>query len=266
VKIRTEYLAELAADPNFNPTRPIIENPLLNLQQDNDTPGATIITDALSRDVVEIFVALYEVMLQILLRFFAHTTESDEQLYVLKSAFINLMPFGISPLAKAITQLPAGVGYPGMNAGPSFEVYADVQLLPQLSSAWIFFQERLQEIGLACDALTDDPRTQPHLPLRQALTEVSAALKNLAHTLLLQPNGGTWLNGISQLFSPMDIAHMRNQPRFPVDLDDYEAVKSNAEAILESVSSKSMPLLPEGPWTDTRINLFQQWKDNGFPQ
>jgi hypothetical protein len=64
----------------------------------------------------------------------------------------------------------------------------------------------------------------------------------------------------------MDIAHMRNQPRFPVDLDDYEAVKSNAEAILESVSSKSMPLLPEGPWTDTRINLFQQWKDNGFPQ
>jgi hypothetical protein len=265
-KIREEYLAELQSDPNFQPARPVIENPLLSIQQDNTTPGSNIITDSLSRDVVEIFVALYEVMLQILLRFFAHTEESEEQMYVLKSAFINLMPFGVSPLAKAITQLPAGEGFPGTNAGPSFEVYADVQLLPQMSSAWIFFQERLQEIAQACDGLIADSRTQPYSQLRSALTEVSAALKNIVYTISLEPNPGTWTQGISQLFSPMDVDHMKSQPRFAVNLGDYETVKNNAEAILGSVSSKSMPLLPEGPWTEARISLFKQWKENGFPQ
>ncbi|MBW4618101.1 MAG: ferritin-like protein [Cyanosarcina radialis HA8281-LM2] len=265
-KIREEYLAELQSDPNFQPARPVIENPLLSLQQDNTTPGANIITDSLSRDAIEIFVALYEVMLQILLRFFAHTEENEEQMYVLKSAFINLMPFGVSPLAKAITQLPAGEGFPGINAGPSFEVYADVQLLPQMSSAWIFFQERLQEIYQACDALIDDSRTQPYSQLRSSLTEVSAALKNIAYTISLEPSPGTWMQGISQLFSPMDIDHMKSQPRFPVNLSDYETVKNNAETILGSVSSKSMPLLPEGPWTEARISSFEQWKDNNFPQ
>jgi rubrerythrin len=266
IKIRTQYLAELATDSSFNPTRPVIENPLLSLQQDNTTPGANLITDSLSRDVIEIFVALYEVMLQILLRFFAHTEENEEQHYALKSAFINLMPFGVSPLATAITQLPAGEGFVGMNAGPSFEVYADVQLLPQMRSAWIFFQERLQEIAAACEALLKDARTQSNSKLQQALMQVSSALTNIAHTLSLEANGGTWSNGISQLFSPMDVAHMKNQPRFPVDLGDYETVKTNADAILESVSSRSMPILPEGPWTTARINLFQQWKENGFSQ
>jgi Ferritin-like len=264
-KIREEYLAELQSDPSFQPTRPVIENPLLSLQQDNITPGANIITDTLSRDVVEIFVALYEVMLQILLRFFAHTEENEEQMYVLKSAFINLMPFGVSPLAKAITQLPAGTEFPGMNAGPSFEVYADVQLLPQMSSAWIFFQERIQEIAQACDALLNDARTESYPQLRSALTEVSAALKNIAHTISLAPNGETWANGISQLFSPMDIDHMKSIPTFRVNLGDYDDVKSNVEAILDVVAAQSMPLLPEGPWTATRINLFKQWKDRNCP-
>jgi hypothetical protein len=266
-KIREEYLAELQSDPSFKPTRPVIENPLLSLQQDNITPGANIITDTLSRDVVEIFVALYEVMLQILLRFFAHTEESEEQMYVLKSAFINLMPFGVSPLAKAITLLPAGEGegLSGMNAGPSFEVYADVQLLPQMSSAWIFFQERIQEIAQACDALINDPRTESYPQLRPVLTAVSAALKNIAHTISLAPNGETWANGISQLFSPMDVDHMNAIPTFRVNLGDYDDVKINAEAILGVVASQSMPLLPEGPWTATRINLFKQWKDRNFP-
>lgn len=152
-----------------------------------------------------------------------------------------------------------------MNAGPSFEVYTDVQLLPQMSSAWIFFQERLQEIAQACDALINDSRTQPYPQLQQALTEVSVSVKNIAHTISLKPNGGTWTNGISQLFSPMDVDHMKSQPRFPVNLGDYETVKNNADVILGSVSSKSMPLLPEGPWTETRINLFKQWKDSNFP-
>ena len=67
---------------------------------------------------MEIFAAVYEVMLQILARYFAHTDEDDEQLYVLKSAFLNLMPFVLTPIGKECTQLPAGDGFAGKNAGP----------------------------------------------------------------------------------------------------------------------------------------------------
>jgi hypothetical protein len=264
-KIREQYLAELEKDPKFQPARPVIENPLLDLQQDNTTPGANIITDSLSRDVVEIFAALYEVMLQILMRFFARTSESEEQLYILKSAFINLMPFGLSPLAQAITQLPAGKEYPNTNAGPSFEVYADVQLLPQIKSAWIFFQERLQEIAVACDALIGDSRTQPYPQLVQALTDVSAALKKIAHTISLKPNGGTWANGISQLFSPMDVDHMKSTFS-QMNLDDYDEVKARADQVLRVVNNNRMPLLPEGPWTEERKELFKKWKEASFPR
>ena len=134
------YQKELEKDAAFQPARPVIENPLLDLQRDQPgaiSLGANVITDELARDVVEIFAAVYEVMLQILARYFAHTDEDEEQLYVLKSAFLNLMPYVLSPIGSAITQLPAGID--GMNAGPSFEVFSDVQLLPQMTSAWIYF-------------------------------------------------------------------------------------------------------------------------------
>ncbi len=267
VDIYEDYLAEREKDPDFQPARPVIDNPLLNLHQDNTVPGANIITNSLSRDVVEIFVALYEVMLQILLRFFAHTNESEEQMYILKSAFINLMPFGISPLAKAITQLPVGDNHPNLNAGPSFEVYADVQLLPQLSSSWIFFQERLQEIAAACDEVTEDSRSQSYPKLRQALGKVSIALKNIDHTISLEPNGGTWTNGISQLFSPMDIAHMKAIRRGrPIDLDNYGEVKDRIGEVQRVVDSNFMPFLPEGPWTQERKDTLQKWQDNNCPE
>jgi hypothetical protein len=272
--ILTEYLEELSQDPMFQPARPVIENPLLDLQHDHTQAvqsqdalldfGANVIVDELSRDIVEIFGATYEVMLQILARFFAHTVEDEEQLYTLKSAFLNLMSFALSPLGDAVTQLPAGeIQYPGRNAGPSFEVFSDVQLLPQMNSAWPYFRERLEEISAACDFLINDTSTEPFPKLRNTLLKVSAAVNKISYPISFEPNGLTWSNGISQLFSPMDVDHMK---RRLVDLDDYEFVKTNVSSIHDVVKDGFMPKAPLGAWTSKRVEFFKQWIDNGFPE
>jgi hypothetical protein len=270
VTIMNEYQAEQQSDPNFQPARPVIQNPLLDLQRDQPdavSQGANVIVDDLTRDVMEIFAAAYEVMLQILARYFAHTDEDDEQLYVLKSAFLNLMPFVLSPIGKAITLLPAGEAFAGENAGPSFEVFNDVALLPHMSSAWAYFRERLGEIAVACDSVAADPRAGQ--ALKDTMSAASAALQRIAYPISFQPNGLTWANGIGQLFSPMDVAHMKG---LGLDLGDYQTVKTQAvgqdsgPAIWDKISQKEMPPAPLGPWTDQRMSLFKQWIDSNFPE
>jgi hypothetical protein len=269
VKILKEYQAERQNDPAFQPARPVIENPLLDLQRDQPDAvrlGANVITDELSRDVVEIFAAVYEIMLQVLARYFAHTDEDEEQLYVLKSAFLNLMPFVLSPIGNAVTQLPAGDGFAGKNAGPSFEVFSDVALLPHKTSAWAYYRERLDEIAAACASVASDPRASQ--PLKDALTKASVALQRIAYPVSFQPNGLTWANGISQLFSPMDVDHMGHRG---LDLGNYQVVSTqtvncdSGECIWDKISQKEMPKAPLGPWTEQRIGLFKQWIDNSFP-
>lgn len=262
IKTLEEYRAELNNHPTFQPVRPVIDNPLLDLQRDQPGAiglGANVITDGLARDVVEIFGAVYEVMLQILARHFAHTDEDEEQLYVLKSAFLNLMPFVLSPIGSAITQLPAGDAFPGKNAGPSFEVFSDVQLLPHKSSAWPYFRERLDEISAACDFVANTTTNQQ---LQGTLRKASDALKRIAYPISFEPNGLTWANGISQLFSPMDVDHMK---RRGTDLGDYDVVKENADLILDMVSQELMPAPPLGSWTKQRVGYFKQWMGPSFP-
>ena len=272
IKILDEYQAARQSSPAFQPGRPVVENPLLDLQRDQPDAvrlGANVITDELSRDVMEIFAAAYEVMLQILARYFAHSEEDEEQRYVLKSAFLNLMPFVLSPIGKAITELPAGDGFSGKTAGPSFEVFTDVALLPQMTSAWAYFRERLDEIAAACGSVANDPRAGQ--PLKDALGNASAALQRIADSISLQPNGMTWTNGIAQLFSPMDLDHMIDP--FGLDLADYQTVSTQAvncnnpgRCIWDRISKGEMPMLPLGPWTEQRMGWFKQWIDNNFPE
>ena len=108
VKILTDYRAERQNDPAFQPARPVIENPLLDLQRDQPDAvrlGANVITDELSRDVMEIFAAIYEVMLQVLGRYFAHTDEDDEQLLRLEERLPE--PYALCALADRQGDHPA---------------------------------------------------------------------------------------------------------------------------------------------------------------
>ena len=60
----------------------------------------------------------------------------------------------ISPLGELITRLPIGPDYPGMTAGPAFELFYDADwLLPHQDAAWQLIGERLDELAafaMAC--------------------------------------------------------------------------------------------------------------------
>jgi len=116
--------------------------------------------------------------------------------------------------------------------------------------------------------VANDPRASQ--PLKDVLGKVSAALQRIADSISLQPNGLTWEDGISQLFSPMDLDHMGQRG---LDLANYDTVSSQAvdcddpgRCIWDMITQERMPMLPLGPWTKQRKGLFKQWMDNKFPR
>ena len=93
-------------------------------------------------------------MLLILLRFFAHTEETEAELEHLSRATLRLMTTILRPLGEVLTKLPVdSVKLPGRTAGPGFGYNRDVHLLPHKRSAWVFFGERLWQLALAATKL-----------------------------------------------------------------------------------------------------------------
>ena len=92
--------------------------------------------------------AIYEVVLQVLARYFNHTDESDAQLAALADVAFFLMEDCVSPLGELVTRLPIGGEYPGKTAGPAFELFYDADwLLPHREAAWQLIGERLNELA-----------------------------------------------------------------------------------------------------------------------
>ena len=102
--------------------------------------------------MADLFNATYEVMLQMLVRFFAHTEESEEELQTLSSTAVDAMSVLIKPLGQLLTTLPVGTGIRA-RVGPSFEFYRTSYLLPHRHAAWVLMHERLLELAVYCARL-----------------------------------------------------------------------------------------------------------------
>ncbi|MBC5827488.1 MAG: hypothetical protein GIW99_07395 [Candidatus Eremiobacteraeota bacterium] len=116
--------------------RPVVSNPMTRFYE--DTSGGSVITDDLTHQVADLFNAAYETMLQMLLRFFAHLDESEEELRLLSRGTMRLMASVLRPLGEALTKMPAGPEFAGKTAGPGFGYNRDVHLLAHKTSAWVF--------------------------------------------------------------------------------------------------------------------------------
>jgi hypothetical protein len=108
-------------------------------------------TDAVTREVAELFSLGYEVLLQLLTRFFTHTDETDEQLDALVQAAFGLMTGVLRPLGTALTRLPAGPENPGRTAGPAFQMYYQMgNFVPWRDAAWVLLSERAAVLSRQC--------------------------------------------------------------------------------------------------------------------
>ncbi len=177
VRILDEYEQMKAANPAFDPVRPVVA---ANVRPCERPVDVALITDPLTARVTDLFNVVYEILLQTFERYFAHTEETDAQLSVLADVTLALMFRGIKPLGDLITTLPAGPEYPGQTAGPSFELfYESDYLMPHRQAAWTLLTERVDEAAWLCEEL----RAGRGSDIAGALAPIGTALAEIAGTL-----------------------------------------------------------------------------------
>ncbi|MEO8208379.1 MAG: ferritin-like protein [Chloroflexota bacterium] len=176
--ILDEYLVIKAADPTFEPARPVVA---ANVRPQTTGVVVPLITDPGTTRCMDLLNVTYEVCLQLLSRYFAHTDETPEQLAVLADVSVGLMYTAIKPLGTIVTTLPIGWDMPGVTAGAGFELFYQVDyLLPHREAAWVLMEERLRDA--AAFAVRCGQQCTP--ALMQPLARVAKSLEEYADKLL----------------------------------------------------------------------------------
>jgi CDGSH-type Zn-finger protein/truncated hemoglobin YjbI len=184
VTILDEYDEARRTNPDFDPVRPVMT---VNVRPHDRGEDIPLITDTVTARCVDLFNVGYEVLLQILERYFAHTEETDEQLATLADVTLALMFQVIEPLGDLATTRPAGPEYPGKTAGASFELfYENDYLMPHREAAWALLVERLDEAAAFCTRIRSKWGDQ----VGGALEPVGAALAETVERL--QSHFGDW--------------------------------------------------------------------------
>ena len=155
LSVRQEFDALRQADPTFSPARPV-QAAYLRQPFDIPTPRP-VISDPQARRVAELAGLAYELTLHVLLRFFTHTDETDDQLRVLVDAALAVMAKVLQPVGTELTTLPVGPSHPGRTAGFAFEMYYVMSnLTPHREAAWALLSERAHILAHRCrQAATD---------------------------------------------------------------------------------------------------------------
>ena len=176
--ILDEFLEYKRADPGFEPARPVVA---ANVRPQSNGVVVPLITDPGTTRCMDLLNVGYEVLLQVLSRYFAHSDESPEQLEVLADVSVGLMYTVIKPLGTVVTTLPVGPDLPGVTAGPGFELFYEVDyLLPHQEAAWVLMEERLRDAA----AFARRCGEMCTVALMEPLAKVATSLERYADQLL----------------------------------------------------------------------------------
>jgi hypothetical protein len=178
--ILDDYLDLKGADPSFEPARPVVA---ANVRPQATGVVVPLITDPGTTRAMDLLNVTYEVLLQLLSRYFAHTDESPGQLEVLADVSVGLMYGAIKPLGSVVTTLPVGPDLPGVTAGPGFELFYQVDyLLPHQAAAWVLMEERLRDAaafarrcGQLCTPALMEPLAKVARSLEHSADQLQAA-------------------------------------------------------------------------------------------
>jgi Ferritin-like len=283
VEILEEYRGMIVANPEFDPVRPVMFAKVRRGERDDSLP---VIGDRVTAQCTDLFNVGYEILIQILERYFAHTEETDAQLATLARAALALMGGVLKPLGELITTLPVGPEHPGRTAGPSFELfYEDNDLLPHRESAWALLEERLRDASTFSSAVAKSSPAEVASALGAAAGTLTAAADSLAghfadwgaaSHFLTDGDGATTIAADSaQASGPEEPLHFeenikplfrerdRDSMRFAFDLWSLDDVSTHADAILEKLEAGAMPC--DGAWPAERVAVFRRWIDAGKP-
>jgi hypothetical protein len=176
LQIMQEYRDLKQQDPGFEPARPVVA---AYVRPPGDTSEVPIISDPVTAGISELFNASYQVLLQLLMRYFIHANETEDELQTLSSTAVSAMFMVIKPLGQLLTTLPVGPDLPGKVAGPTFEIYQTGYLLPHHDAAWIVLHERLLDLASYCGKLSDQQSLLERdlQPIRENFRRLAALLE-----------------------------------------------------------------------------------------
>jgi Ferritin-like len=159
VGVLEDYLSVRGADPAFEPARPA--TPAF-LHQPADVADAVVVSDPLTRRVLALFNATYEVILQLQARYFLHLEETPDELETLAKTVKHLMNWVMRQLGPLVTSLPIGSSAPGRTTGPAFEmVRPALFVLPHRDAAWKILHERFARMAAEADRLAAEHSLDP---------------------------------------------------------------------------------------------------------
>jgi hypothetical protein len=171
VGILEDLLAVQTADPAFNPARPV-EPAYVRLPP--DVESGTLIEDPTTARVADLANGLYEIMLQVLGRYYIHHGETAAEFDILARTAKHLMNWVMRDLGPVLTALPVGPSHPGLTAGPTFDIARPTNLLlPHQDAAWKIIKERLDALEDACATLSKQPGLGALAPLTTKLQSMS---------------------------------------------------------------------------------------------
>jgi hypothetical protein len=279
VRILDEYREMKGAKPDFDPARPVMFATVRRSEHDDSVPR---IADRVTARCTDLFNVGYEVLLQTLERYFAHTEETDEQLGTLANAAVGLMLRVLKPLGNLITTLPVGPDHPGVCAGPSFELfYENDYLMPHREAAWALLEERIREAanfcGLIQEVASDRVRSEL-VPVEEALTDIADSLaahfadwgatsrfaaeragaKDGAGETSEPHDSGAPL-GFDGHIKPLFRERDRKSMQFAFDLWSEADVSAHADEILQRLEQGTMPC--DGAWPSERVAIFRRWME-----
>jgi ferritin-like protein len=168
LRIREELNAAQQLDHTFDPARPVVPNP--QTRPHRDVHGkATLLTNANTIKIAELFNAFYETTILMLMQFYSYGGESAAQRSALRGAIRETMSMALRPLAEILTTMPATEQSSVPVAGPCFEFYSDVRLSTQLKNRWLILLERLKDASEFCKQLSSSDEVNVPEPSRIAM-------------------------------------------------------------------------------------------------
>jgi hypothetical protein len=270
------------ANRAFDPVRPVMFATVRRCEHDDSVP---LLGDRVTSGCADLFNVSYEILLQLLERYFAHTEETDAQLATLANAAVTLMGGVLRPLGDLITTLPVGPQHPGRNAGPSFELfYENDYLLSHRESAWALLEERMRDASTFTSFVTESSSEEVASALRPVEGALTAVADSLAQHFgdwggasrfvtggeaaatgenTAQVPGPDGPPGYEQHVKPWFRERDRDSMRFSFDLWSLEDVSTHADAILHRLEAGTMPC--DGAWPAERVAVFRRWIDAGKP-
>ena len=149
VAIKEELVRLKHARPDFDPARPVVENP--TLISSGDRHDMTPIGDAVASKVVDLGNSLYALMMRTFAQVFAPAPLPRDLRVGLALVATELM-YAMNYVGEAVTRLPIGPARPAVNAGLTFALPISSGQLVQRCAAQVL-NERVSELSRAAAGL-----------------------------------------------------------------------------------------------------------------